>query len=98
MSLYKCPHCGMTYDPELLGWDFVPVHPGPEVNGVRARTCLGSRQHPRNAETDFRPLWKDVCDVCDGEGSLDTGGVTPWGAGISEGCPKCKGSGKPCQT
>lgn len=29
------------------------------------------------------------CDTCGGSGAADSGGVTPWGAGIDIPCPDC---------
>jgi hypothetical protein len=54
-TMYKCPHCGFTYNPRRYGHDLTPVHayPSPDTE------CPGSKQVPRNAESDFRPLWKD---------------------------------------
>lgn len=34
------------------------------------------------------------CEACNGTGSVDTGGTTPWGAWIETECPYCNGSGK----
>lgn len=61
MSRYKCPHCGWEYDPNqypavLLPCELVPHHAYPSPDGT---WCPGTEQHPRNAETDRRPLWKD---------------------------------------
>ncbi len=33
------------------------------------------------------------CPMCDGVGMLDSGGETPWGAGIDIGCKMCKDHG-----
>jgi len=47
---------------------------------------------PTNSEA--LPLTNcSACCHCDGTGSVDSGGVTPWGAGIDIMCPACKGSG-----
>jgi hypothetical protein len=61
MSLHKCPHCGLVYDPaeapshlQSVGM-LVPEH----FLGGGPERCPGSWQHPRNAETDHRRLWKD---------------------------------------
>ena len=35
-----------------------------------------------------------ICPECGGSGEVDSGGFTPWGVGINETCPTCKGSGK----
>lgn len=61
-----CPHCGWQYDPDEQRkrlakdqpspCDLVPTHDFPEF--CRS-VCPGSKQHPRNALTDRRPLWKD---------------------------------------
>jgi len=37
---------------------------------------------------------RDKCPTCQGSGSVDTGGSTPWGAWITSACPHCNGSGK----
>lgn len=61
--LYKCPHCGFEYRPadahwaSQHPWDAVPTHDFPKP--CRA-VCPGSGQHPRNAASDRRPLWKDL--------------------------------------
>jgi DnaJ-class molecular chaperone len=31
----------------------------------------------------------EECRECDGTGAIDSGGVTPWGAGIDIPCPRC---------
>lgn len=56
MSVFMCPHCGWTYQPDGDGWSLVPTHDFPKP--ARA-VCPGSQQTPRNAQTDRRPLWKD---------------------------------------
>lgn len=33
------------------------------------------------------------CGMCQGTGSVDTGGQTPWGSWIDTACPYCDGSG-----
>jgi uncharacterized membrane-anchored protein YjiN (DUF445 family) len=50
-----CPHCGWTYDPAVEGdsYNLVPDH------WFRGEECPGHNQHPRNAESDKRPLWRD---------------------------------------
>lgn len=55
MARMMCPHCGWTYDPSINGegYDFVPNH------WFKAVDCPGQQQHPRNAESDKRPLWRD---------------------------------------
>lgn len=75
-TLLKCPHCGWTYDPEDAAnkyrdfvYELVPTHDFPPP--FRA-VCPGTNQHPRNAETDLRLLWKDLepehpgrrCETC----------------------------------
>lgn len=58
-SKYKCPHCGWTYDPSKHedGFSFVPDHLADSYD--RLMSCEGALEHPRNAESDRRPLWKD---------------------------------------
>lgn len=63
-SELMCPHCGWKYDPADKRWgtkqlphELVPTHDFPRM--CRA-VCPGSQQHPRNPETDRRPLWKDL--------------------------------------
>ena len=60
MAMMKCPHCGWEYNPKAVsqGHSVVPLHKGQEGGGG-GYYCAGSEQHPRNAETDKRPLWKD---------------------------------------
>lgn len=50
-----CPHCGelFTYA-ELHERALIPTHDYPRP--CRA-VCPGSKQHPRNADSDRRPLW-----------------------------------------
>ena len=62
MSLLKCPCCGWNYDPDEYASayaprELVPHHAHPYPGGS---WCPGSDQHPRNPETDRRPLWKDL--------------------------------------
>ena len=38
---------------------------------------------------DARPA-EPTCSTCDGSGAIDSGGVTPWGAGIDIACPECE--------
>lgn len=45
--LMMCPHCGALLDVEHL----TPFH------AIDGETCPGSRQIPRCAESDARPLW-----------------------------------------
>ena len=53
---------------------------------------------PMNTPTNSEALPLTICSAscchCDGTGAVDSGGVTPWGAGIEVMCPACKGSGK----
>lgn len=54
---YMCPHCGLIVD-KLNRVRLIPIH---SVRGYSTgMTCPGSQQHPRNAESDKRPLWKDL--------------------------------------
>lgn len=55
MSKLMCPYCGWTYDPSINGdgYDLVPNH------WYKAEDCPGQQQHPRNADSDKRPLWRD---------------------------------------
>ncbi len=60
MAIMKCPHCGREYSQQACK-PLIPQHnydhyPEPPREPM---PCPGSRQHPRNAETDMRPLWKD---------------------------------------
>lgn len=62
--MLMCPHCGWQYDPvrytkpgdDGLSFALVPCHDWPKP--CRS-VCPGSKQHPRNPESDHRPLWKD---------------------------------------
>lgn len=55
MTRYMCPHCGKTF--ARLRRSLIPAHDFP----VPCRAaCPGSQQHPRNPDTDKRPLWKDI--------------------------------------
>ncbi len=58
MTKLKCPHCGWEYTPTADGDYYlnVPNHSWPPL---ARQVCPGSAQHPRNAEADRRPLWKD---------------------------------------
>ena len=38
--------------------------------------------------THWMPL-PELCSQCNGTGSVDSGGVTPWGYGIDVPCPMC---------
>lgn len=38
-------------------------------------------------------LPSEPCGICQGTGSVDTGGSTPWGAWITDKCPYCNGCG-----
>lgn len=46
-----CPHCGELF-PDAA--ELIPTHDYPKP--CRS-VCPGSRQHPRNPESDRRPLW-----------------------------------------
>lgn len=35
--------------------------------------------------------WETLCGTCDDTGSIDSGGVTPWGESIEISCPDCHG-------
>lgn len=62
MSMLMCPHCGWEYNPLLVRYrrssphELVPMHRFPRGRGQPE--CPGFRQHPRNPESDRRPLWK----------------------------------------
>lgn len=58
--MLKCPHCGELFTPAQLKSDLTPTHDFPRP--CRA-VCPGSGQYPRDAESDNRPLWKDVAIV-----------------------------------
>jgi hypothetical protein len=50
--MMMCPHCGDLYD---VGRDsLVPYHNWPKP---LRQVCPGSKQIPRCAESDARPLW-----------------------------------------
>ena len=36
---------------------------------------------------------KKTCPRCEGMGEVDSGGMTPWDAGINVCCPDCEGTG-----
>lgn len=62
--MLMCPHCGWQYDPnderyppDTAPHELVPYHD--DYPPLRS-CCPGSKQHPRNPETDRRPLWKDL--------------------------------------
>jgi len=61
VTKYKCPHCGWLYNPSdyVDGFALVPDHIDPNYTGDKLRSCDGALQHPRNAESDKRPLWRD---------------------------------------
>ena len=48
-----CPHCGKKF-PNMKS-SLIKKHEYPQ-----GTTCPGTGQTPRNALTDFRPLWKDL--------------------------------------
>jgi hypothetical protein len=52
----KCPHCGKHFSQEECK-PLTPTHNWPKIT---RQVCPGSQQQPRNAETDHRPLWKDL--------------------------------------
>lgn len=71
MTPHICPHCGWQYDPndyakpgdDGRSFALVPAHQWKlwsPVHGVIEVTCPGADQHPRNPESDRRPLWKDL--------------------------------------
>lgn len=52
-----CPHCGALFTSrELVYYKLIPTHDFPKM--CRA-VCPGSKQNPRNSDSDKRPLWKD---------------------------------------
>ena len=58
-SLKMCPHCGRTFLPRKCK-PLVPKHEWlPNYYATESVACPGSEQHPRNADSDKRPLWKD---------------------------------------
>jgi len=74
-SELMCPHCGWKYDPQWFSepgddgrpFALVPTHAAmsvAEINRDFSKAvfgpCPGSEQHPRNPESDRRPLWKDL--------------------------------------
>lgn len=64
MTIMACPHCGREYSqrackPLVPEHGYSPPRRGVEI-AVTAMVCPGSGQVPRNAESDRRPLWKDV--------------------------------------
>jgi hypothetical protein len=71
MPMLMCPHCGWKYDPRTYtepgddGRPFalVPAHPR-DGDMASNYECPGTEQHPRNPETDRRPLWKDLKTGC----------------------------------
>ena len=62
--MLMCPYCGWKYDPQSFSepgddgrpFALVPTHAAMSPAEI---TCPGSEQHPRNPESDRRPLWKD---------------------------------------
>ena len=62
--MLMCPHCGWQYDPQKFSkpgddgrpFALVPTHDFPKP---ARQVCPGTEQHPRNPESDRRPLWKD---------------------------------------
>jgi hypothetical protein len=65
VSQSMCPHCGWIF-PSRAAWENpeipgkVPRHPEclDKLPGTPGE-CPGSLQHPRNPESDRRPLWRD---------------------------------------
>jgi hypothetical protein len=55
-ATYMCPHCGEIFA-RLKSDSLIPTHDFPKP--CRS-VCPGSGQNPRNADTDRRPLWKDL--------------------------------------
>ncbi len=55
MTQYKCPHCGKLYQMA----ECTPLIPTHDYPPLCRSVCPGSGQHPRNAMSDRRPLWKD---------------------------------------
>jgi hypothetical protein len=51
-----CPHCGELFYASELRDSLIPTHDFPQP--CRA-VCPGSKQTPRNSDSDKRPLWKD---------------------------------------
>lgn len=47
---HMCPHCGELFKMGIL----IPYHDWPKPTG---QVCPGSKQNPRNPESDARPLW-----------------------------------------
>lgn len=52
MAMGMCPHCGVI---SRLKLSLTPIHGYEDETGYR--TCPGSQQNPRNAESDGRVLW-----------------------------------------
>jgi len=49
-----CPYCGELFEDNC--GELTPFHPEKTDNDVRARTCKGSTQSPRNPKLDGRLL------------------------------------------
>jgi len=66
VSIMKCPHCGRHYSSQACR-PFIPIHNidwhHPVTGEVRTSMCPGAKQHPRNAASDLRPLWRDDPDL-----------------------------------
>ena len=60
-----------------------------EVERLRAQLAAA-----RIASQEVYKALAAICPECGGSGEVDSGGFTPWGVGINETCPVCKGSGK----
>ena len=60
---YMCPHCGWRFDALLAHRNngLVPLHSQTAAIDSEAvgNSCPGGDQHPRNPDSDRRPLWKD---------------------------------------
>lgn len=51
---YKCPECGALFTALTDG--LIPTHDHPKPC---RRVCPGSKQYPRNAESDKRKNWEE---------------------------------------
>jgi hypothetical protein len=71
MAIMKCPYCGREYSQRACR----PLIPSHALNspahmsaaaldaGASEEECPGSGQTPRNAESDRRPLWRDLAEM-----------------------------------
>jgi hypothetical protein len=58
-----CPHCGACWPyAELV--NALPIHNRIPVHYHDRRECPGTGQHPRNPESDRRPLWNGELPPC----------------------------------